>query len=288
MELKTSLEQVVIVIPIYKQSITELEAISLQQCFKKLNDYSICFATFKELNIDEYLNIYDRYCSKKVTIKFFNKTYFKSTNSYSKLLLTNLFYMQFVQYKYILIYQTDCFVFKDEIQKWIRKDYDYIGAPWFEGYDRNNNNFNFAGVGNGGFSLRKVKSFIKVLNTLSYITKPNVLFKTFFTDLNIWKLPIRFYRLVLNLTIKNNTFYLFNNYSNNEDLFWSFVTKNNFKWFKIAEENEAYKFCFEVNPEYLLKLNHNELPFACHAWQKNNLPFWKPFIENEGFKLSSI
>jgi hypothetical protein len=195
-----------------------------------------------------------------------------------------MFYQNFKQFNYLLIYQTDCFVFKNELNYWIEKGYDYIGAPWFEGFE-NNTNTNFAGVGNGGFSLRKVNSFIKVLNSFSYVKKPKTLFQIFIYNLNFWKIPKRLYNLVLNLSIKNNTFYLFNNYSDNEDLFWSIIVKNNFDWFKIPKEKEALKFCFEVNPAHLFNLNNNILPFGCHAWRKIDFQFWKQHIEKEGYSL---
>jgi hypothetical protein len=146
-------------------------------------------------------------------------------------------------------------------------------------------NNSFAGVGNGGFSLRKINSFIQVLNSFSYIIKPKTLLQNFILGLNLLKLPIRFYNLIINFTIKNNTFYLFNNYSNNEDLFWSIIVKNNFDWFHIPKEQEALKFCFEVKPAYLFKLNNNNLPFGCHAWHKFDLQFWKHHIEKEGYTL---
>lgn len=284
MEQGISLEQAVIVIPIYKQAINDYEKIALQQCFNIFKDYNICFVTYVELNIDEYIGLYQKIGNNKLLIKTFHKSYFDSTNAYSKLLVSKMFYQKFKQFEYMLIYQTDCFVFKNELDFWIDKGYDYIGAPWFVGYE-NATNSSFAGVGNGGFSLRKIDSFIKVLNSFSYITEPKTLLQNFILGLNLWKLPKRFYNLIINLTIKNNTFYLFNNYSNNEDLFWSIIVKNNFDWFRIPTENEALKFCFEVNPAYLFNLNNNNLPFGCHAWHKFDFQFWKHHIEKEGYTL---
>lgn len=284
MEQGISLEQAVIVIPIYKQAINDYEKIALLQCFNIFKDYNICFVTYLELNIDEYIGLYQKFGSNKLLIKTFHKSYFYSTNAYSKLLLSKKFYQKFKQFEYMLIYQTDCFVFKNELDFWIEKGYDYIGAPWFDGFE-NGTNTSFAGVGNGGFSLRKIDSFIKVLNSFSFITEPKTLLQNFILGLNLWKLPKRFYNLIINLTIKNNTFYLFNNYSNNEDLFWSVIVKNNFDWFRIPTENEALKFCFEVNPAYLFNLNNNNLPFGCHAWHKCDFQFWKHHIKKEGYTL---
>lgn len=278
------MENVVIVIPIYKKAINDYEKIALQQCFKILKDYNICFVTYLGLDISEYIVLYQKFGNSKLFIKTFNKSYFESINAYSKLLISKMFYQKFKQFEYMLIYQTDCFVFKNELNFWIDKGYDYIGAPWFDGFE-NTENTKFAGVGNGGFSLRKISSFIKVLNSFSYITKPKTLLQIFNFQFHILKFPKRLYNLIVNLTIKNNTFFLLNDYSNNEDLFWSIIVKNNFNWFKIPMEHEASRFCFEVNPAYLFNLNNNNLPFGCHAWQKIDFQFWKYHIEKEGYIL---
>lgn len=74
-------------------------------------------------------------------------------------MLTAEFYEQFAKYSYMLIYQLDAFVFSDRLLEFCRLDYDYIGAPvprylWRGVGGR---------VGNGGFSLRKITSIIRVL-----------------------------------------------------------------------------------------------------------------------------
>ncbi len=279
---ENNLDSVVIVIPIYKETLSKFEEISLQQCFKVLQDYTICFVIPKGLNLTLHLHLFKEFRNKKFIIKEFDKLYFKSTKTYNKLLISLSFYKKFVQFEYMLIYQMDCFVFRNDLEDWIKKGYDYIGAPWFEGYE-NSTNKNFVGVGNGGFSLRKIKSFIKVLHSFSYIVNAEKLFFNYKKDIH--KIPIRAYRLVQNLTIKNNTFFLFNNYNNNEDFFWGKVAKKNFSWFKVPLEKEALKFSFEANPQFLFKLNNNQLPFGCHAWQKYDFNFWKKIIEQNGYIL---
>jgi len=282
LEQENNLDSVVIVIPIYKETLSKFEEISLQQCYKVLHDCTICFVIPKGLNLTLHLNLFKKFSNKKFIIKEFDKSYFKSTRTYNKLLISLSFYKKFVQFEYMLIYQTDCFVFRNDLEDWIKKGHDYIGAPWFDGYE-NSINKNFVGVGNGGFSLRKIKSFIKVLHSFSYIVDVEKLLLNYNKD--ILKIPIRTFRLIQNLTIKNNTFFLFNNYNNNEDFFWGKVAKKNFSWFKVPSEKEALKFSFEANPQFLFKLNNNQLPFGCHAWQKYDFNFWKKFIEQNGYIL---
>jgi hypothetical protein len=42
------------------------------------------------------------------------------------------FYKRFRDYKFILIYQLDAYVFRDELEYWCEQDYDFIGAPLIE------------------------------------------------------------------------------------------------------------------------------------------------------------
>ena len=64
----------------------------------------------------------------------------------------------FAKYEYILIYQTDCWVYEDRLDEFMDKGYDYYGAPWkLEGLTWSKNS-----VGNGGFSLRKVSAMRRV------------------------------------------------------------------------------------------------------------------------------
>lgn len=45
-------------------------------------------------------------------------------------MLSAEFYERFLAWDYILLCQTDAFVFRDELADWCARGYDYIGAPW--------------------------------------------------------------------------------------------------------------------------------------------------------------
>lgn len=55
--------------------------------------------------------------------------HFVSVDSYNEMMLSPDFYRRFQVYDFMLIYQLDAFVFRDELDEWVAKDYDYIGAP---------------------------------------------------------------------------------------------------------------------------------------------------------------
>ena len=147
----------VIVIPIYKQNkLTPFEIYSLKTVQNILgNDFDICFICSDLLDISLYYNL----MIKNFKIIRFNDIFFKSQYGYSCLLETDSFYKAFMKYyDYMLIYQLDAIVLKNELDYWCDKNYDFIGAPHY--IPRYSNYI----VGNGGLSLRKIKSFYQITN----------------------------------------------------------------------------------------------------------------------------
>jgi hypothetical protein len=121
----TESKQVAVVIPFYKPTLTDHERISLQQCHKTLANYPIIAVKPQSLVLPGEVAGYSFY-----NIISFNDEYFKSIQGYNRLMLSAAFYEAFIQYEYILIYQLDAFVFKDELSFWCNQDIDYVGAPW--------------------------------------------------------------------------------------------------------------------------------------------------------------
>lgn len=144
-----------VVIPIYSEILSQQETIALRQANSIFNKYDIIAIAPIDLNVDKSI-----FCR----IERFEEDFFESIDSYNRLMLSDFFYKRFQNYKYILMYQLDAFVFSDYLPYFCELNYDYIGAPWLYGQ------FNYVDaahciwyVGNGGLSLRKVDSFIRIL-----------------------------------------------------------------------------------------------------------------------------
>ena len=134
-----------IVIPAYKTRLTPFEKASYQRVRKVLGlRYDIFVVHPFGLDLTAYA-----LCR---SIKM-PEYYFKGRKEYSDLLKNPLFYSQFHNYEYVLIYQLDSWVFEDRLQEFIRLGYDYIGAPHCQWMGDG------PVVGNGGLSLRRVKAF---------------------------------------------------------------------------------------------------------------------------------
>lgn len=258
-----------VIIPIHKESPNDKELSSFAQCCQILGKHPICIVTHKGINIGQYEDTASKY-NINLLREDFDSSFFSSLAGYNLLMLESSFYARFANYKYMLIYQLDAWVFRDELENWCNKGYDYIGAPWLE--PDGNGVLRFAGVGNGGFSLRRVQHFIDVLS---------------------YKGPVRNGRqLQLKPTLKNTVFRWFYSmgYQNTieyykkdptlyEDVFLSIFLQNTKLRAKIPEPETASLFAFEKQPSYLYnKIGH--LPFGCHAWKKYEYDsFWNQYIK---------
>lgn len=267
---KYSAKDIIVTIPVYKETLNKFEKISLRQACKILRAYDITIICPKELNIDEYKNTISD-CGIEPKFEFFDKQFFDGIEGYNKLMLSPEFYGRFADYKYLLIYQLDCYVFKDDLLLWANKGYDYIGAPWiFNDYRTwsfsqkirystkriiakytnapNNITTTYYKVGNGGFSLRKINSCIRILDKYKNSQR---LIKYMQEDIAVL----------------------------NEDVFWSREVNRYLPVLKIPNYKTGLKFAFDVNPKLCYDLNNNSLPFGCHAWQRYDHEFWSDFID---------
>ena len=284
----------VVVIPTFRKinELTLKEMFCLKQSFKVLNKYMLCIIGPISSDFDEYKELGNEFDLKIIT-KGFDDSFFADIHGYNRLLIEQQFYKAFQSFDYILIYQLDAFVFRDELNVWCNMKFDYIGAPW-SGLNIYKSE-PLIGVGNGGFSLRNVKSSLIILKKLR-IQQVLEEYKNFNWRGIVTRFPVLIYKL---LKAKNTPSDFEKNYTFQEDVFWckdaparlqsftctSLVLKLLGKIllkdkFKIAPIEVASQFSIETNPRFYYKLNNEQLPFGCHAWEKYDPDFWEPFIHS--------
>lgn len=265
-------KSIAVVVPFYTSNISEYEHIALAQCTRVLSGYPIIAVKPKSLDIGFITSKYNF----TDTISF-DDSYFASIQGYNKLMLAEEFYAAFSAYEYILVHQLDAFVFSDELMYWCSRDIDYVGAPWLRvnGYTdvvkavksriqrlyHARFNVHVKGmpsdmqfinrVGNGGFSLRRVKKF----KELCVKRKPKI-----------------------DEYLAEGWHYF------NEDAFWSIEVNRKQKVLNIPGFKTGLKFAFEHAPDKALKQNNNQLPFGCHAWNRN-VDFWRPIFAQYGHTI---
>lgn len=269
-----------VVVPLYKESMTEAEAFSFRTTLTVLSKHDIYVICPERLR--DYFTVLQQNTSLEFGVEYFKNEYFSGIPGYNNLLMSIDLYRRFGSYEYILIVQTDALVFSDQLNEWCDCNYSYIGAPWFKSQEYPELPLIFLGVGNGGFSLRKVRDFIRVLSSPRYI--PNVMVKS----------PLRFYEIRQWLRIVKHHLLFAYNFSPlhpvvNEDAFWGLLVSARCAFFSVPKPEDAIPFAFEVAPEYLFELNGRRLPFGCHAWEKYNPQFWVDtlggFTWGHGIKL---
>lgn len=272
-----SKKEVCIVVPIHSDKPSKYELISFEQCFKVLGKHPIKIVAPQGLNLIEYKKVI-----KNFEIIYINPKWQSTLLKYNKLKLSVYFYSLFKEYEYLLTYELDAFVFSDQLLEWCKKGYDYIGAPWFENFENItvSKEMKMIGVGNSGFSLRRVSKIRKFLRSYYYPNPEEINTGRFNEIKSIFLYPYRKFR---NLFFENYTVQRYYNWY--EDYFISTIIAKETKNFLIAQPSNAMMFSFETNPAYLFKLNNNQLPFGCHAWWRYDLDFWKPFIELYGYTL---
>lgn len=262
-----------VVIIIYTPTPSSSEEASLVQCVNVLGQHDILLVCPESLNLQPYLTLCKSLgCTPRVQ-KFADK-WFCSVDTYNHLMLQSEFYRRFTEYDYILLYQLDAWVFKDDLDNWCTRGYSYVGAPFF-----NDRGEMFPFVGNGGFSLRRVASFIALLEGRSPTAGWNYSF--------LWvhipsrtKFTVFLKKLIhiaeLMLCRMSSRWYCTLHHEHEDFIFakaFAFTGAKN-----VPQPQEAAFFSFERYPERLFSLTDGTLPFGCHAHEKYEPKFWRPWI----------
>ncbi len=272
--LNESRRKVAIVVPMHnRKELTCDEQISFAHLTHYLKPYD------KYLVVPESLDISLPGCA----LKRFKNEYFGSVAANTQLLLSEAFYASFRDYQYILIYHLDALVFSDQLLPWCEMGLDYIGPPWIHCAD--SPWVKESRVGNGGLSLRRIDSFLKVFRSEVRWIEPEEYWQERFAGmpahLRMLNLPRKFLK---RLTCLNNArremaqWHLRPDGTKNEDHFWSDRARHYVPEFKVASVEVGPRFAFEVAPRLCFDMNHSQLPFGCHAWPRYDRAFWEPHL----------
>lgn len=254
---------VTVVVPVYRTDLNEYERISLARLFAVLGNRRIVIVKPRSLNVAQLAGD-----AASAETESFDDSYFSGIPGYNRLMMSEEFYRRFADSEYILIYQLDAYVFRDELDEWCGKGYDYVGAPWPQkpllrypvsrlcasmrklwsavsgcpdGQITRNK------VGNGGLSLRKVNAHLHAVTALKDTVH-------------------KF------LTAERHHLY-------NEDVFFGVEVRRQGLGFRYPDWKEALAFSFDKYPALCYKWNGRKLPFGCHAWYKRKMKrFWFPII----------
>ena len=234
----------VIIVPIYKASLSETEELVIRHSLSALKKHDVYFVAPTILKLDWYQKFL---ISAKYLIC--PDEYFTSPQAYSKLMLGAGFYQYFSSYSHMLVLQTDAVVLVDNLDHWMNSQYDYIGAPWPKPYsitlggtDNGFENRTFIiSVGNGGLSLRRIAACINAIQDFGWVLANNPM---------------------------------------DEDLFFALVGQIAMN-FTIPNAVIAATFSLEINPRTYTAMT-GQPPMGGHAWEKWDKKFWIEQFERVG------
>ena len=269
----TSTVRPAVAIPIYKPELSAAERTSIEQVVDVLGKAPLYFIGPARLEalLEALCNRY----GPQLQYKTFDDRFFSGIKGYNSLMRSKNFYLAFSKYSHLLISQTDALVLSDQLQMWCERDFSYIGAPWFVGGSAPRQPLEFFGVGNGGFSLRKVTDFLHVLSLPRRI--PNFIKSKSGSEVGLRNVP-RWLKHEWLLAYNFEPFFP----TSNEDFFWGILVPAACPFFRVPRPEEAVGFAFEAAPRLLYELNERKLPFGCHAWERCDRQFWEemlPFVK---------
>jgi hypothetical protein len=263
----------IIVIIAHKKVLSKNEEMSLLQCCKVFEKYPIRLVCPEGLDVSVYQRLIPG-----AKIDFIDPKWQSDYKMFSLLKVDKLLYKKYERFQYLLFYEVDAWVFNDELEYWCNKQFDYIGAPWFEGHEKGNST-KIIGAGNGGFSLRNTRASIRMARRLKFLKQLRLFwYKSYLQSIVRFNTVTSLFKHWLRITDAKKLDDLLLEKEVLEDRYWAEGIGNVFTDFKVAPVKDAIKFSFEMQPLLLYKMNNETLPFGCHAWGKYEPWFWRKFI----------
>ncbi|AMR34084.1 hypothetical protein A0256_22860 [Mucilaginibacter sp. PAMC 26640] len=262
-----------VIIPVHQPVIAAAEELSLLACKAHLTAYD-CYLLYPEgMDVSAYTSIYPGLLLKPVPGEWLS-----SIENYNKMKLSINFYQLFVKYAYMLTYELDAYIFDDDFEQANAYKFDYIGAPFFEGYWAAKPGAPFTNGCNSGFSVRNIHACINALRSLSKYKLGWLLYKfTLGQSSRLRRSVNKLTKGKYEVFVTGRFAFSFAKFHLNEDLVWSEVIPQLVPSFTVAGGMSALKFSFEYNLPESLQLNGGKLPLGCHAWAKHPA-FWKDYI----------
>ena len=267
----SSVPTVIVVIPIYTTALSDAELSALRHNLRVLASHDTVVVKPESLDLTPLYTALGMEPSWRV--ESFPDEFFAGRKGYNRLMMSEVFYKRFLAWEYLLIMQTDVYVFSDRLDAWCARGYDYVGAPWLPSI-REVTGFHplhrlawrfrclkakftrgFTPLdlkwksGNGGFSLRRVSK----LHAIAHEHRDAI-------------------TAIADGSDRSENF---------EDVFWS-VRANELSpgALRIAPWREALDFAVESHPMMAMRETGGKLPMGTHAYtRRRNQREWRHYTD---------
>lgn len=255
---------VTVVFPVYRTDLAAYELMALTRAVGQFSRRDMAVVCPEGLDLSPLEGVLQGKCR----VERFALRFFAGREGYNRLMLSREFYSRFGGSRFLLVCQTDVYIFEDNLDHWCAQDYDYIGAPWLPApaevagwnllrragyglrrlYGRLMPGFHAVNlkwrVGNGGLSLRRVSAMLAVIDAHA-------------DD-------------VAAIADGGDRVACF------EDVFWGVGA--NERWpgsLRVPDAATAALFAVEGHPDMAMRLTHGRLPMGAHAFQRRrNIKHW--------------
>lgn len=255
--------RVAVCIPVYKREPEKDEELTLRRCARVMGRHPIVFFAPETLELSPY-----RQWIPTAGEERFAPEYFDGISGYNRLLLSREFYDRFRNFEYILIHQLDAWTFRDELEAWCAREFDFIGAPFASPLPCGPRLL----PGNGGFSLRRVEAFRRLLTPgAGFMFRPEysaLLLACQLRQRRAVGTAVGALRLVGIGNSRRFRMRIVADGSRNEDMvFWEFSRRNSYGGLRMASVKDAWRFSWNSGYEPR-RAAVMPLPFGCHGWNK--------------------
>ena len=250
----------VVVVPWHPHAVSAEEEMSLKSIRQFCEGAELVLVAADALQVPPFLEP-DR-------VEIFPQTWFRSFEANNRLMTSVSLYERFEDYDQMVLVHVDVLLFKplaplcQKLYPW-----SYVGAPWVG--RETNGRFRLEGVGNGGFSIRRIPDFLDVLRGSAIPFWPRYTTKR--RGLALWA-----YLFACHVAgLKGETVAHTMNHRRNiwEDVFWSKVATCLSSRFTVAPLSEALAFSYEMFPRFAHQENHYHLPCGIHGWWRHDIEF---------------
>ena len=259
----------VVVVPVHRQQPTPDERFTLKRCDQVLGHHPIRIVHPDGLNLEAYKDLLPT--AKPLPVP---AAWMASIRAYNRMMINPAFFRKLDQFSHALIHEPDALVISDQLFYWCEQPFDYIGAPWFEGFDLATRDSPIIGVGNSGFSLINIGALSLLLDSDRRWVSRLTIFKQL--SRKLLRRPTRYSAHVL-IEALGSSGLLGGAHRLVDDNFDAFLSlhspRSSLPLFRIADPVSALRFSWEVNPAKCSELCDIHVPFGIHAWARYDRHF---------------
>jgi hypothetical protein len=271
----------VVVIPVHLARPSRFETVSLRQCGKILANRDIVILAPENVDLAAYQELLPRAVGLRV-----EPHWMASVQAYNKMMISPLVFNALDGYTHMILHEPDAIVIRDEIDHWCNQPFDYIGAPWFEGWTNPAPDAPVIGVGNSGFSFHRLSTSRRITASRRRWYPWTTVAKDLIQGLRGKRGRLK--RGLIGLGSGGLLSGAHKLYEKNCDVFWSFTVPKIATTFRIPPPDIAVRFAWEALPSRCMEMCRGILPFGIHAWAKYDFDFLVQHLLSAGVDLHEV